>query len=346
MRSCILHGPTAPPARTAEHTRALQCLPGRRPGRRPCGCGGAACLQSMGRHARGGCWPRARHVTGVGQAAASRTSTVARQAAQGRPRRAGRQRRTRRRGGGPTCSAASTRSRKPSTASSCTLPGAMECGHCHLRVRSARSRNVSRSNATRPPALCARRRHRVGYDILLYRVMEPTLWSMVHYPRQYTTFYPRRMTPRLDYVSRGRVSAVGHSTAQRPHSGAPLRMKGRAVRPTGCSVSRRLPAAPHCPVCGSQGGAGRPRAGPARRAPGRRRRTWKRAGVAMRMPELGQRSDTTEGPICRSSSSPPPPPPPACAAAGAQVPPFRGRLLHAGAGASVAPGATSADEPV
>ena len=198
MRSCILHGPTAPPARTAEHTRALQCLPGRRPGRRPCGCGGAACLQSTGRHAGGGCWPRARHVAGMGQAAARRTATVARQAAQGRPRRAGRQRRTRGRGGGPTCSAASTRSRKPSTASSCTLPGAMECGHCHLRVRSARSRNVSRSNATRPPALCARRRHRVGYDILLYRVMEPTLWSMVHYPRQYTTFYPRRMTPRLD----------------------------------------------------------------------------------------------------------------------------------------------------
>ncbi len=102
-------------------------------------------------------------------------------------------------------------------------------------------------------------------------------------------------------------------------------MKGRAVRPMGCSVSRRLPAATRCPVCGSQGGAsaraGRPRAGPARRARGRRRRTWKRAGVAIRMPELGQRSDTTEGPICRSSSSPPPPPPPACAAAGAQVHP-------------------------
>ena len=190
MRSCILHGPTAPPARTAEHTRALQCLPGRRPGRRPCGCGGAACLQSTGRHAGGGCWPRARHVAGMGQAAARRTATVARQAAQGRPRRAGRQRRTRGRGGGPTCSAASTRSRKPSTASSCTLPGAMECGHCHLRVRSARSRNVSRSNATRPPALCARRRHRVGYNILQYRVMEPTLWSMVHYPKAVHHFLP------------------------------------------------------------------------------------------------------------------------------------------------------------
>ena len=36
---------------------------------------------------------------------------------------------------------------------------------------------------------------------------------------------------------------------------------------------------------------------------------WKRAGVTMRMPELGQRSDTTECPICRSSSSLPPPAP-------------------------------------